>query len=174
MMNTADRSIALVDAALRRRFHFIPFSERRRCRRPSAAGSRTSSQTRPGWIHMVNGDLTQDLGGPDLQIGPSYHATQFTEAKVDRIWRYSIIRSSPISSTANKNASSGTTSPTCFGVSGHSAAPRTTAITLTRRLRLSDARIRHTFEYETERGATSRDSQTTFRCRWVGIIGWTR
>ena len=94
-MNTADRSIALVDAALRRRFHFIPFFPNEGAVEGLLSRWLEDKQPDSAWVadlvDMVNGDLTQDLGGPDLQIGPSYFMQpDLTEAKVDRIWRYSI------------------------------------------------------------------------------------
>lgn len=92
-MNTADRSIALVDAALRRRFHFIPFFPddgemdgllRRWLDRAKE----------PTWVadlvEMVNAELVAELGGPDLQIGPSYFMKKGIEDRLPAIWRYNI------------------------------------------------------------------------------------
>lgn len=93
-MNTADRSIALIDAALRRRFHFVPFFPNHgpikgllerwleRQREPEWVG---------GLVAHVNDRLEQALGGPHLQIGPSYFMKKgLDETAVRRIWTYNI------------------------------------------------------------------------------------
>jgi 5-methylcytosine-specific restriction protein B len=93
-MNTADRSIALIDAALRRRFHFIPFF-------PDAGAMADlldrwlEAHDEPAWVgdlvKMVNRELIEDLGGPHLQIGPSYFMQKdLTEDRLRRIWTYSV------------------------------------------------------------------------------------
>lgn len=94
-MNTADRSIALVDAALRRRFHFVPIFPHD----GAMAGllDRWLERHQPGaaWVgelvEMVNGELSQLLGGPHLQIGPSHFMHRdLSEASVERLWRYNV------------------------------------------------------------------------------------
>ena len=93
-MNTADRSIALVDAALRRRFHFIPFFPNKG---PMSGllDRWLAKHEEPAWVGellaMVNDQLTEALNGPHLQIGPSY----FMKSKLDQqavrlIWEYNI------------------------------------------------------------------------------------
>ena len=92
-MNTADRSIALVDAALRRRFHFIPFFP--------DDGEMEGLLRRwlerfkqPVWIaefvEYVNTKLVEEMGGPDLQLGPSYFMRIGVEQELPRIWKYNI------------------------------------------------------------------------------------
>ena len=93
-MNTADRSIALVDAALRRRFHFVGFFPHE----GEVAGLLRrwlEARNGPTWVadllDQVNGELRRDLGGPHLQIGPSYFMVDgLDRTKLERIWRYSI------------------------------------------------------------------------------------
>jgi 5-methylcytosine-specific restriction protein B len=93
-MNTADRSIALVDAALRRRFHFIPFF-------PNYGPMKgllerwLEREGEPLWVGelvaKVNDQLAKDLGGPHLQIGPSYFMKSGLDRdSVRRIWEYNI------------------------------------------------------------------------------------
>jgi 5-methylcytosine-specific restriction enzyme B len=93
-MNTADRSIALVDAALRRRFHFVGFFPHE----GEVAGLLRrwlEGRNGPTWVadllDQVNDELRRDLGGPHLQIGPSYFMVAgIDRSKLERIWRYSI------------------------------------------------------------------------------------
>lgn len=92
-MNTADRSIALVDAALRRRFHFIPFF-------PDDGeiegllGRWLERFKQPLWIaelvEFVNAKLVEEMGGPDLQLGPSYFMQIGVEQALPKIWKYNI------------------------------------------------------------------------------------
>lgn len=94
-MNTADRSIALIDAAMRRRFHFVPFFEREE---PTKSLLRKWTQKYApdqAWVvdlvSAVNGELEKELGGEHLQLGPSYFMkTDLNDGGFERVWRYNI------------------------------------------------------------------------------------
>ena len=90
-MNTADRSIALMDAALRRRFFFAPFFPDE----PPIRGLLRRWLEREGQdtlaadlVDTANKRLDRDMG-----IGPSYFMSGETldESRVRRIWRRSVL-----------------------------------------------------------------------------------
>ena len=91
-MNTADRSIALMDAALRRRFYFAPFFPDE----PPVKGLLRRWLEREGQdtlaadlVDTVNGKLERDMG-----VGPSYfmrRGQKLDESRVRRIWDRAVI-----------------------------------------------------------------------------------
>ena len=91
-MNTADRSIALVDLALRRRFYFVEFHPDR----PPVQGllHRWLERDTPNmrWVADVvdrANELLRD--DPHAAIGPSYFMqSDLNEKAVDRIWKHSV------------------------------------------------------------------------------------
>ena len=92
-MNTADRSIALVDLALRRRFHFVEFHPDQ----PPIAGllRRYLDANAPamGWVADVV-DQANYLLRDDRHaaIGPSHFMRpNLDDAAVRRIWQYSVL-----------------------------------------------------------------------------------
>ena len=90
-MNTADRSIALVDAALRRRFHFVEFSPHT----PPVQGLLTrwleTDKSDLLWVAKLL-DLANDrLSDRHLAIGPSHFMRKdLDETWVELIWSHSI------------------------------------------------------------------------------------
>jgi 5-methylcytosine-specific restriction enzyme B len=93
-MNTADRSIALVDAALRRRFHFVPFFPHEGAME-GLLGRWLDRNGEPAWVagmvDMVNEELRDRLGGPHLQVGPSHFMRPGLDlATLRRIWAYNV------------------------------------------------------------------------------------
>ena len=92
-MNTADRSIALVDLALRRRFYFVEFhpdeepvkSVLRRWLEANASGMEWVADV----VDAANEKLSDDR---HAAIGPSYFMkANLDETKVERIWTHSVL-----------------------------------------------------------------------------------
>ncbi len=91
-MNTADRSIALVDAALRRRFHFVPFFPDRTP--VDGLLSRWLKAHKPEllWVVRLLDVANGKLRDRHQAIGPSHFIRKdLNEEWVERIWDYSII-----------------------------------------------------------------------------------
>ena len=90
-MNTADRSISMLDAALRRRFHFVPFFPDEW---PIAGLLRRWLQKQHPALEWV-ADLVDRANGKldrHLQIGPSHFMRKDLDRQwVDRIWTYSFL-----------------------------------------------------------------------------------
>ena len=95
-MNTADRSIALVDLALRRRFHFKEFHPdvepikgllRRWLKKPA------NGATAVEWVADVVDRANEQLSGDrHAAIGPSHFMKEnLTETDVERIWTHSVL-----------------------------------------------------------------------------------
>jgi MoxR-like ATPase len=94
-MNTADRSIGLIDAALRRRFHFIPFFPGEGALKDVLRGwlQRQPRAVQPlaRWLDTLNAQLSEDVG-PHMQVGHGYFMRKrLTLADVERIWRADIM-----------------------------------------------------------------------------------
>ena len=91
-MNTADRSIALVDLALRRRFHFVDFHPDK----PPIQGllDRWLNREAPhmAWIANVVSRANEKLGDWHAAIGPSYFMREgLDDKKVEMIWEHNVL-----------------------------------------------------------------------------------
>lgn len=91
-MNTADRSIALVDAALRRRFHFVPFFPDQ----PPIAGllRRWLEAKKPelAWIADVVDSANDRLDDRNFAIGPSHFLRDdLNQQLIELIWDHSVV-----------------------------------------------------------------------------------
>lgn len=95
-MNTADRSIGLIDAALRRRFHFVPFFPEEGAlegllRRWLEDTQSPDMQKVADWVEQLNA-LLRDQFGRHLQVGHSYFMrATLNPPDVQRIWDTDII-----------------------------------------------------------------------------------
>ena len=91
-MNTADRSIALVDLALRRRFHFVEFYPGK----PPIEGLLGRWLNRHakhmGWVADVVDRANEELDDQPAAIGPSYFMKEgLDEEMVDLIWEHNVL-----------------------------------------------------------------------------------
>ena len=91
-MNTADRSIALVDLALRRRFHFVEFHPDT----PPVQGLlRRWLEKNAGemeWVADAVDSANQKLGDRQVAIGPSYFMKKgLNESRVYLIWNHNVL-----------------------------------------------------------------------------------
>jgi 5-methylcytosine-specific restriction protein B len=94
-MNTADRSIALVDAAMRRRFAFLPLhpdEEPTRDLLPrwlAREGLAHTSDDVPALLRILNGRIEDK----DFRIGPSYlmRESVYADGGLERAWRTEIL-----------------------------------------------------------------------------------
>jgi 5-methylcytosine-specific restriction protein B len=92
-MNTADRSVAILDQALRRRFHFVPMypgeEPVRSMLRAFLAHRHPSLQWLAALLECANLKLDRNL-----QIGPSHFMReQLDEETARRIWRFGVLPS---------------------------------------------------------------------------------
>jgi 5-methylcytosine-specific restriction protein B len=93
-MNTADRSIALVDSALRRRFYFVgflPTEEPLRSVLGKWLDANGYEADAANYLTALNEALRHTAGGDDeFAIGPSYFITRDRPPDVHRVWRHAL------------------------------------------------------------------------------------
>jgi len=91
-MNTVDRSIALVDAAMRRRFFFSALLPDR----PpidGLLGAWLAAKRLPADAAKIHAELNRRIGDPEVAIGPSYfmEADIANPAVLELVWEYAIL-----------------------------------------------------------------------------------
>ena len=93
-MNTADRSIALVDAALRRRFYFVEFHPDKDpikdlLKEWLKGNARDLDDDVVGLVSLANGKLSNK----EAAIGPSYFMKKggLDQTKLERAWKYNVL-----------------------------------------------------------------------------------
>ncbi|MCW5880551.1 MAG: AAA family ATPase [Anaerolineae bacterium] len=90
-MNTADRAVALLDHALRRRFAFVPFAPEVDLLRGYLAAQAPDTAWAADFLAALNARLADDGVSPDFHIGHSYFMRPDLDmAAVARAWQYSI------------------------------------------------------------------------------------
>ena len=91
-MNTADRSIALVDTALRRRFHFVPFFPDTPPIDTLLRRWLTDKQPDKLWIADVVARANELLADRNVAIGPSHFLKpDLTDDLIDLAWEASVL-----------------------------------------------------------------------------------
>ena len=93
-MNTADRSIALIDSALRRRFYFFPFLPHL----PPIEDVLGSWLDEQGFdseaaelLKALNAALQETLPSEEFAIGPSYLMPKAGPPNIEQVWTYAIM-----------------------------------------------------------------------------------
>jgi MoxR-like ATPase len=91
-MNSADRSIGLIDTALRRRFHFVSFYPTEDEMKDVLRNWLEKNAPEVKWVADLVDNANRMLNNPDFAIGPSHFMKpNLDEALVRKIWRRSII-----------------------------------------------------------------------------------
>ncbi len=92
-MNTADRSIALVDLALRRRFHFVEFHpDKAPVEELLDRWLEKNSSPDMAWVADVMKRANSKLNDRQAAIGPSYFMKEdLDEEKVRLIWEHNVL-----------------------------------------------------------------------------------
>jgi MoxR-like ATPase len=91
-MNSADRSIGLIDAALRRRFHFVSFYPSDDHLREVLPSWLAEHSPELSWLSPVLDRTNALLADPHLAVGPSHFLkSDLTEKAARRIWTYSVL-----------------------------------------------------------------------------------
>lgn len=85
-MNTADRSIALVDFALRRRFAFIPLRPNYDVLRDHYAGSGLDV----GELIDVLEEINDEIDDENFEVGFTYFLNINLEEELENVWRFEI------------------------------------------------------------------------------------
>lgn len=91
-MNTADRSIALVDAAMRRRFAFVALHPSEPPTKDVLRRWLAATGLDPAVADLLD-ELNRRIEDPDFKIGPSYFMRPAVHAEggLDRAWRTAIL-----------------------------------------------------------------------------------
>ncbi len=91
-MNTADRSIALVDLALRRRFAFVRFDTGEEPVKGLLRRWLKANEPGMEWVADIVDRANELLNDRDAAVGPSYFMKKdMTEGRARRIWKHDVL-----------------------------------------------------------------------------------